>query len=115
MNQERQYSSIYFNNLDGDNNDVGDTKDQDKSFPDVKTQWISFKQHFFSSDLISKDGFSKANLSVTHDTSEHVIIKHMNANLQLARSSDGTFPLTFYFGPTVIKHLKLKATICKNK
>jgi YidC/Oxa1 family membrane protein insertase len=47
MNQERQYSSIYFNNLDGDNNDVGDTKDQDKSFPDVKTQWISFKQHFF--------------------------------------------------------------------
>jgi YidC/Oxa1 family membrane protein insertase len=60
MNQERQYSSIYFNNLDGDNNDVGDTKDQDKSFPDVKTQWISFKQHFFSSDLISKDGFQQS-------------------------------------------------------
>jgi YidC/Oxa1 family membrane protein insertase len=106
MNLERQYSSIYFNNFDGDNNDVGDTKDEDKSFPEAKTQWISFKQHFFSSGLISKDGFTKASLSVTRDTSDHVVIKHMKANLTLARNADGTFPLTFYFGPNRYKTLK---------
>jgi YidC/Oxa1 family membrane protein insertase len=64
ITQERQYSSIFYNNLDGDSNDIGDTKDQEKTFPDVKTQWFSFKQHFFSSVLISKDGFSKANFAV---------------------------------------------------
>jgi len=106
MNLERQYSSIYYNNTDGANNDVGDTKDEDKDFPDTKTQWLSFKQHFFSSVIISKDGFTKASLSVSRDTSDHQIIKHMKANVLLARNADGTFPLTFYFGPNQYKTLK---------
>jgi YidC/Oxa1 family membrane protein insertase len=106
INQERQYSSIYYNNLDGDSNDIGDTKDQEKTFPDAKTQWFSFKQHFFSSVLISKDGFSKANFAVSHDTSNHAVIKNMKASLLLARNADGSYPLTFYFGPNRYNTLK---------
>ncbi|MBD1394938.1 membrane protein insertase YidC [Mucilaginibacter glaciei] len=106
MNLERQYSSIYYNNFDGENGEIGDTKDQDKSLTEGKTQWLSFKQHFFSSVLISKEGFTKANLSVAHDTSEHAVIKHMKVNAALSRSADGSYPLTFYFGPNKYSLLK---------
>jgi YidC/Oxa1 family membrane protein insertase len=106
MNLERQYSSIYYNNFDGENNEIGDTKDQQKDFPEGKTQWLSFKQHFFSSVLISKDGFTKTNISVTHDTSDHAVIKHMKASVILARTTDGSYPLTFYFGPNKYNLLK---------
>jgi YidC/Oxa1 family membrane protein insertase len=106
MNLERQYSSIYYNNFDGENNEIGDTKDQQKDFPEGKTQWLSFKQHFFSSVLISKDGFTKANIAVTHDTSEHAVIKHMKASMILARDANGSYPLTFYFGPNKYNLLK---------
>jgi len=43
--------------------------------------------------------FSKASVTSTTDTSEHNIIKEMKTNLTLARSSDGTFPMSFYFQP----------------
>ncbi len=68
MSQERQYSAIYYNNVDGDNDDIGQRKDETKDFPAVKTQWVSFKQHFFSSVLISSQGFSKAHLDVSTDS-----------------------------------------------
>ncbi len=106
MSQERQYSAIYYNNADGDNDDIGQRKDEVKSFPDVKTQWVSFKQHFFSSVLISSQGFSKANLEVRTDTSNHADIKQFHSSLTLARATDGTFPVLFYFGPNQTQVLK---------
>ena len=106
MSQERQYSAIYYNNADGDNDDIGQRKDEVKSFPDVKTQCVSFKQHFFSSVLISSQGFSKANLEVSTDTSNHTDIKQFHTSLALARATDGTFPVLFYFGPNQTQILK---------
>lgn len=106
MNLERQYSSIYYNNFDGDNGEIGDTKDQEKSITEGKTQWLSFKQHFFSSVLISREGFTKVNLAVAHDTSDHTVIKHMKASAALTRSADGSYPLTLYYGPNKYNLLK---------
>ena len=106
MSQERQYSAIYYNNVDGDNDDIGQRKDEAKDFPAVKTQWVSFKQHFFSSVLISSQGFSKAHLDVSTDTSNHADIKQLSVKLVLSRSSDGTFPMLFYFGPNQTTILK---------
>ncbi|MGZ3749954.1 MAG: membrane protein insertase YidC [Mucilaginibacter sp.] len=106
MSQERQYSAIYYNNADGDNDDIGQRKDEIKDFPNVKTQWVSFKQHFFSSVLISNDGFSKANFNVSTDTSNHADIKQMKTNLVITRNTAGTFPLLFYFGPNQTQTLK---------
>lgn len=106
MAQERQYSAIYYNNADGDNDDIGQRKDDTKDFPAVKTQWVSFKQHFFSSVLISSQGFSKAHLDVSTDTSNHTDIKQLSAKLVVSRSSDGTFPMLFYFGPNQTTILK---------
>jgi YidC/Oxa1 family membrane protein insertase len=102
---DRQYTMIQYLNTDNDFNDLGDTKDDQKEIADKKLQWVSFKQHFFSSLLLSKDGFTKSSLAVSTDTSNHADIKQLKANLTLARNSDGTFPLDFYFSPNRYKTL----------
>jgi YidC/Oxa1 family membrane protein insertase len=103
---DRQYSYIgYFNN-EGSYDFFGDTKDDQKNVNDKKIQWISFKQHFFSSVLLSKEGFTKSSLLVSTDTTNHNDIKQLKANLVLARSADGTFPLDFYFSPNRFKTLE---------
>jgi YidC/Oxa1 family membrane protein insertase len=106
MKLERQYSTVYFKNTDDDVDYLSETKDNSKEISDKKLQWISFKQHFFSSVLIAKQGFNKANLDVSTNHEDTVEIKKMKANLVLARSSDGTYPMEFYFGPNRFNILK---------
>jgi len=96
---DHQYSMIQYYDTNNDFDYFGDTKDDAKDITDKKLQWVSFKQHFFSSVLLSKDGFSKSNLSVTTDTAKHDEIKELKANLTVARNSDGTYPFEFYFSP----------------
>ncbi|GAA4088052.1 membrane protein insertase YidC [Mucilaginibacter panaciglaebae] len=99
MQLDRQYSMIQYYDTNNDFDYFGDTKDDIKDIADKKLQWVSFKQHFFSSVLLSKDGFSKSSLSVATDTSNHADIKQLKANLTVARNSNGTYPFEFYFSP----------------
>jgi YidC/Oxa1 family membrane protein insertase len=103
---DRQNSYIGYFNTESNYDFFGDTKDDQKDIADKKMQWVSFKQHFFSSVLMSKDGFSKSNFIVSTDTSNHADIKQLKANLVLARDADGTFPLDFYFSPNHFKTLQ---------
>jgi YidC/Oxa1 family membrane protein insertase len=103
---DRQYSTVWYLNTDNDVDYLSASKDDQKEINDKKMQWVSFKQHFFSSVLISKQGFDKTNLSVSTDTSIHHDIKQMHASLTLARSNTGSFPLEFYFGPNKFNTLK---------
>jgi membrane protein insertase, YidC/Oxa1 family, N-terminal domain len=99
MQLDREYSMIQYYDTNNDFDYLGDTKDDQKNITDKKLQWVSFKQHFFSSVLLSKDGFSKSSLTVTTDTANHADIKQLKANLTVARNSDGTYPFAFYFSP----------------
>jgi YidC/Oxa1 family membrane protein insertase len=96
---DRMYSMMQYYDTNKDFDYFGDTKDDAKEISDKKLQWVSFKQHFFSSVLLSKDGFSKSSLSVSTDTSRHNDIKQLKASLTVARNSDGTYPFEFYFSP----------------
>jgi YidC/Oxa1 family membrane protein insertase len=96
---DREYSMIQYLDTNNDFDYIGDTKDDQKEVTDKKLQWVSFKQHFFSSVLLSKAGFSKANFAVVTDTTIHHEIKQLKANLVVARSADGSFPMEFYFSP----------------
>ncbi|GAA4341051.1 membrane protein insertase YidC [Mucilaginibacter gynuensis] len=106
MKQEQQYSTVYFKNTDDDIDHLNVAKDEEKEVSDKKIQWISFKQHFFSNVLIVKDGISKAKMAVSTDVNNLRDVKQMSANLVLARSSAGTFPMEFYFGPNRFSTLK---------
>jgi len=99
IDQERRYTAAYYNTTDGTVDDLSATKDDSLTMSNKKTQWISFKAHFFSSVLLAKDAFSKASIAESTDTSEHNIVKEMKTSVTLAQSSNGTFPMSFYFEP----------------
>lgn len=106
MAQERQYSSVYYKNLDDDVDNLNATKDDSKQVADQKLQWVSFKQHFFSNVLIAKQGFEKASMAVSTDVNSQTDIKQMRADLTLLRDANGTYPMEFYFGPNRFSTLK---------
>lgn len=105
LKAERQYSTVYFHNTDRDVDYLSPAKDEAKSINDKKLNWVSFKQHFFSSVLISKSGFEKSNLAVNTDVAS-ADIKQMKANLTLTADGSGAYPLEFYFGPNKFKTLQ---------
>jgi len=106
MDQERRYSDVSYNNIDGDNDYLSPSKDDQKDITDKKLQWVSFKAHFFSSVLIADKGFDKSSLASTTDVADTTDIKQMSANLVLSKNTAGAFPLTFYFGPDRFSTLK---------
>ncbi|MEO8886557.1 MAG: membrane protein insertase YidC, partial [Mucilaginibacter sp.] len=87
---DKRYSYIGYFNTENSYDFFGDTKDDQKEIADKKIQWVTFKQHFFSSVLLAKEGFTKSNLTVVTDTADHADIKETKASLQLAKSADGT-------------------------
>jgi len=99
MELERRYSTVYYKTLNDNVDYLSENKDDQKDITDSKAQWVSFKAHFFSGVILANNGFAKTNISVATDTSDHVNIKQMKADLQLAKSADGTFPMSFYFEP----------------
>ncbi len=105
ITQERQYSTVYFKNMDNTVDYLSVTKDDKKQVADQKTQWISFKQHFFSNVLIAPQGFDKVSVAVTTDADSKEV-KQMNAGLTLIANSSGTYPMEFYFGPNKFKILQ---------
>lgn len=99
IDQERRYTAAYYKTADNTVDYLSTTKDDSLTIADKKTQWVSFKAHFFSSVLLAKDAFTKASVTSVTDTSEHNVVKEMKTSLILARSNDGTFPMSFYFEP----------------
>lgn len=106
MAQERRYSTLYYIDNETAVDYLSETKDDQKEIADKKLQWISFQAHFFSDVLIAKQGFNKSNLSISTDVSDTTHVKQMKANLAIARSTDGTYPMVFYFGPDKYNLLK---------
>jgi YidC/Oxa1 family membrane protein insertase len=108
MKLERQYSTVYFKNTDGDVDYLSTGKDDQKTITDKKLQWFSFKQHFFSNVVIAKQGLSNANISVATDDKDTVNVKQMKASVMLNKDNSGTYPLEFYFGPNRFSTLQLQ-------
>ncbi|WP_028296929.1 membrane protein insertase YidC [Olivibacter sitiensis] len=106
LNDERQKSTAYFKELNGDVEDLSTTKDDSETLPS-KTEWISFKQHYFSSVLINDNGFDGGDIKVMTSTND-TIVKSFVANVNLAfnKQEINTYPLHFYFGPNKFHTLK---------
>jgi YidC/Oxa1 family membrane protein insertase len=106
IKQERQYSTVYFLDTESHDDYLSVSKDDQKEIGDKKMVWVAFKQHFFSNVLISKGGISKSSLAVSTDVTDSVDVKQMKADLTIARATDGSVPLEFYFGPNRFSTLK---------
>jgi len=100
IEQERRYTSVYYNTTDDNVDYLSEAKaDDSTAIANKKVQWISFKAHFFSSVLLAPEGFSKTTVAQSTDTSMHNEVREMHADMQLARNSAGIYPMAFYFSP----------------
>lgn len=76
-------------------------------------QWLSIKQQFFNSTIISKNNFNSGQVQWTNqfpDDTSNVVAK-TTANLQITTTPSGTatFPFQLYYGPNDFSILKKTA------
>ncbi|MDN3585359.1 membrane protein insertase YidC [Pedobacter aquatilis] len=107
LESEHRYSAPYYKYLDGDVDHLSVSKDEKEELTKGKIQWVSFKQHFFSASLISKQAFDKGSLEVKVPTTPGMV-KNYSANMQLsyAHQANQVYEMEFYFGTNKFSELK---------
>lgn len=101
-------STIYYRFYNDDVDYMSET-DEDEEDIRTKLQWVSFKQRFFSSSIISEQGFDngKLNISIEENPTSERYLKTMNVELGIPINVMGStnYPMQFYFGPNDFKRL----------
>jgi YidC/Oxa1 family membrane protein insertase len=103
-------STIYYKYKDEQVDYLSETA-SDKLNLEAATEWVSFKQQFFSAAMISSKGFDKVNsrLEVEELDENSIFTKKMSAYLTLVLQDDGdkaSYEMSFYFGPNHYQTLK---------
>lgn len=98
-------STIYYKYLNDDVDYLSETKDDDENLKS-KVKWISYKQRFFTTTLIAKDGFSNADIKTFTNEEEFEFgdnryLRSMSSviGLPYTYGIDQSIPMSFYFGP----------------
>jgi len=102
---EQRYSTAYFRTAEGDVDNLSTGKDDKEDIG--KTNWITFKQHFFSNTLIADHDFAGGSLAVNTPTEANVVKSfEADLNLDFTRQDINTYPMKFFFGPNKYSILK---------
>jgi len=106
VKSEREKSTLYYKTSEGDVDHLSEGSDDSEKL-ETKLDWIAFKQHFFSSILSGREGFSNAEVFVNYSTNDNVV-KSYKATADLAYNSqtDNRYELNFFFGPNKYNTLK---------
>lgn len=107
LQNERNYSTAYYKIYNDDVDYLSESETDEKVFDSEKVEWVSFKQHFFSSALIAKDGFNKTQIKV-ETASSNDIVKKYTAKLGLPYKAQqiNSYAMNFYFGSNKFSQLK---------
>jgi len=109
ISYENRYAEIYFEHNDGKIDYVGQGEDKEEN-PE-KTSFIAFKQHFFSSILLTKTPFATTKLHsenlVIDEKKDTIYTKQYKATAPLAfTNGELDYKMNWYYGPTDYKTLK---------
>lgn len=109
ISYENRFSELRFQYKDGKHDYVGAGKDKEET-PE-KVDYIAFKQHFFSSILLTNTSFEKASLKsnnlVLDESKDTIFTKQFNATVPLAfQNGEVDYKMDWYFGPTDYATLK---------
>ncbi|RKS95675.1 protein translocase subunit yidC [Flavobacterium limicola] len=109
VSYEDRYTLLYFEYGDEKFDYVGDGKDKEEIPENVK--YIAFKQHFFSTILLTNTPFAKSSLKSTKlvldEKVDTIFTKQFKANIPLAfTNGELDHKMSWYFGPTDYKTLK---------
>ena len=102
-------STVYYKYFKDDVDYMSETDDDEEKIS-TKLKWVSYKQRFFNSTLIAKDGFDNGLLNVVtkENTNMDKYLKSMNVELGIPVNIQGNtnIPMQFYFGPNDFYKLK---------
>jgi YidC/Oxa1 family membrane protein insertase len=92
---ERMYCSVMYRYFGSNRDYLSERSDKSEEL-EGNTNWIAFKHKFFSSILISEDGFRSGTISQEQLPSEDYTVKYKS---KLVVPSMGQVSLKFFFGP----------------
>lgn len=109
ISYENRYAEIYFEYEDGKTDYVGQGNDKEEAAE--KVSYVAFKQHFFTSILLTDKSFDTGKLQsnnlVVDETIDTTFTKEFKANLPLAFSNgELDYKMSWYFGPSDYQILK---------
>ena len=105
---ENRYTLLNYEYGDEKFNNVSDGENQEETLDKVK--FIAYKQHFFSSILLTETPFEKAvlksNKLVIDENKDTIFVKQFNSKMPLAFSNgEVNYKMSWYFGPSDYKTL----------
>ena len=116
---ENRYTSIYYKEVSGSTDKLSESGDnQEKT--EEPTDWVAFRNQFFSVALIAKDNFAAGSeLSNTMDSKGSGYLKYFDARMKTAFDPTGKTPSEFemYIGPNdfrLIKDVEEQSAFCKD-
>ncbi len=107
---ENRYTRLTYQHENGDKiNKLSQGKQDEETENDVN--WLSYRQHFFSSILVAEKPFKSARITskdlVINDEVDTLFTKRYTSKIPLhVASGEINEPMRFYFGPTDSKILK---------
>ena len=109
ISYENRFAEIRFDYEEGKHDYVGAGNDKEET--PKKVEYIAFKQHFFSSILLTKTPFETTKLHsnnlVNDEKVDTVFTKQFKANIPLAfNNGEVDYKMNWYFGPSDYKTLK---------
>jgi len=108
FDNERNNSTIYYRFSDDEVDYISEMSDDREEFG-TDLQWVAFKQQFFSTVLIAKEGFeAPTEIETSSDEESTTIVKTCDAKLSIpfGHRDVEQVGLTFYFGPNHYNSLK---------
>jgi len=104
---ERTHATVYYKYLNDEVDNLSLRSDEQKDL-NTKVKWVAFKQQFFASALISKDGFESSKIESHSDEASLEKVKSYKASFRLpfSHKPEETFAMNFYFGPNHFQTLK---------
>lgn len=109
ISYENRYTDIRYKYEDEKYNNTGQGKDKEETPEEVS--YIAFKQHFFTTILLTDKPFEKSKLVsnnlIIDETVDTIFTKQLKANVPLAFSNgEIDYKMNWYFGPSDYKTLK---------
>ncbi|MNF28631.1 Membrane protein insertase YidC [compost metagenome] len=109
ISYENKYTEIYFEHKDGKTDYAGLGQKEEETLE--KATYVAFKQHFFTSILLTNTPFETAKLQsdnlVLDEKVDSTFTKQFKANIPLAFSNgEVDYKMSWYFGPSDYETLK---------
>jgi YidC/Oxa1 family membrane protein insertase len=108
-NFEERYTRLTYKYFSDDVEQMSDSKDDSKAITN-RLKWIGYKDQYFSSILIAKEGFTSSQLESRYlqELQDSVYLKNYSsvASLDFDPKVEKSFDLNYYFGPNDYNLLK---------